>query len=209
VTLASGPSVARRRAGVGAQPLRGSRPPARRLALAALGFPALLAAGPRDPTRFVHFVHCARTDGRESDHDARFARRPRCCDARLRQRAAGRPPHSGWATVVAPYEGAASGGTRGRRYPAAATYEAPRSAGTGSARAQRALRDPTRRICSSAVNKVNGASYTARPCAEHRRAAGAQRRLPHRAPLPGTTWRDARMPARVDLVVPSTAGARK
>src|SRR5262245_51666345 len=61
----------------------------------------------------------------------------------------------------------------------AATYAAPRSAGPRWARAKRALRDLTRRICPSAANAVSVASYAAPPRPEHRRGAVAKRRPPH------------------------------
>jgi len=204
---------------IGAQPLRGGPPSARRLALAALGHladragpvarslarhkqstglfvsglgPAMLALLARGQTRFVHCVHCARTDGRESDDDARdYARGQERSASQRRLRADGRPPRSGSATVVARRQRAASGRTRGGRYPGSAIWGAPRNAATGSARAQRALHDLTRGICPSAANEVSAASYAARARCEYRRAAGAQRRpLPYE-PTPGTACRDA------------------
>jgi len=150
-------------------------------------------ARPPDPrSNSLRSLRSLRSDpARESDHVARCARGRALCASRLRPRAAGRPSRNGWAPAVARHRWATSGGLRGRGYPAGAIWGAPRSTGTGSARTPCALRDPTRRICPSAVNEVNAASYTARPCAEHRRSAGAQRRpLPHE-PLPGIPCRDA------------------
>ena len=57
--------------------------------------------------------------------------------------------------------------------------------------ARSALRDLTRRDCSSAVNEVNEASFATRPRAEHRSEVGAQRRPPQSEPTAGSAWRDA------------------
>ena len=54
--------------------------------LAARGVPcASRGPGPR-PTRFVHYVHCTQTRGAKSVDEARCARAPAPCDARLLQR---------------------------------------------------------------------------------------------------------------------------
>ena len=62
--------------------------------LAARGVPcASRGPGPR-PTRFVHYVHCAQTRGAKSVDEARFARAPAPCDARLLQRGVRKQPNS-------------------------------------------------------------------------------------------------------------------
>jgi hypothetical protein len=58
----------------------------------------------------------------------------------------------------------------------AATYAAPRSGGLVAARAQRALRPPTRRDCLSGTTAGSEASFSAGHEIEHRRAPFAQRR---------------------------------
>jgi hypothetical protein len=89
------------------------------------------------------------------------------------------PPH---ATV---------GGLRGRRHPPGAISVAARSAGPGSARAQRVLRELTHRSCLSAVSEANVASSAMRPWTEHRSGVGAKRRPPQHEPLAGAACRDA------------------
>ena len=69
---------------------------------------------------------------------------------------------------------AASGKAAGGCAPAA-TYAAPRSAGLMAAR-DSALRDLTRRDCSSIANAVSGASFATGHENEHRREPSAQRR---------------------------------
>jgi hypothetical protein len=87
-------------------------------------------------------------------------------------------------------------GLRGRCCPAGAIWGATSSAGSGSARAQRALRDLTRRGCSNEANAVSAVSSAARPRTEQRSAVGAQRRPPPNEPPPGSACRDAPKPCQ-------------
>jgi len=87
------------------------------------------------------------------------------------RRAAGCPPPPVPAWVWLFRRHATSGGPRGERCPVGAISGATRSAAPGSARAQRALHQLTRRICSNAANAVSVVSYAARPRCEHRSSA--------------------------------------
>ena len=67
-------------------------------------------------------------------------------------------------------------------------FAAPRSAGLAAARVS-ALPHLTCRICLSAVNEVNVASYAAGPGTEHRRAVGRRpTAAAKRSPLPGRAF---------------------
>jgi hypothetical protein len=89
--------------------------------------------------------------------------------------------------VVFDAEHSGAGKAEGGGAPAA-TYAAPRSADLMAARAQRALRLPTRRDCSSATTAGSGASFSAgheiehhrEPFAKRRAAASERRRIPAR-----------------------------
>jgi len=154
--------------------------------------PAMLGLVARRITRCAHCVRCARTDATSMStrRAARAATSPALLGASKGRCSLPARPFA--ARSVAGTQAAAAG-PRDRGHPAAAIWGAPRSEGPRSARAPRALREPTRRICPSAANAVSAASYAARPRPEHRRAAGAQRRpLPHE-PLPGAPCRDAPM----------------
>jgi hypothetical protein len=117
----------------------------------------------------------------ESDHEARAARAP---TSALRFSSSHKSPTPGTAhraETFAVFRDARDGGAgkAGGGCAPAATYAAPRSAGPRWARAQRALRRLTRRICPSAANAVSVASYAAPPRPEHRRGPGAKRRASH------------------------------
>jgi len=84
-----------------------------------------------------------------------------------------------------------AGGLRGRCCAGRAISVATSSAGPGSARAQRVLRELTRRRCLSAVSIANEASFATRPRTEQRSAVDAKRRPPSHEPAPRSACRDA------------------
>ena len=185
------------------------------LALAARGCPAMLGlvAAPHNSLRSLRSLRSDRCD--ESEHEAReYARGHEPCASRRRKGglpaarprlwryrvvpAVGMPP---WWTArqAVPGGGDLWGGEREGRgsKPACAGLDGPsarcilqraRRPGVG---ARSALRQPTRRICPSAVSAANAASYATRLQAEHRSAVGAKRRSLHNETLPGATCRDA------------------
>ncbi len=150
-------------------------------------------------TRYVRCAHCARTDAASQTHDARCARGREPCASR---RPRGAPPPARTrlcrgarcsrrcADARRFWPRTPRSAHRGRRRPAAGDFcgDEKRSAGVG---ARSAPRDLTRRICPSAESEANGASYAARPRAEHRSAVGAQRRPPQHEPAPAAACREA------------------
>ena len=124
-----------------------------------------------------------------------------------------------------------TGGTRRRGPPHGAAWEAARSAGPGSARAS-ALRQLTRRGCSSAAAAGRVASSAARPRAEHRSGVGASaptaevvatgggprrrcaedgapRRRPHGSPRRCAPRDDGRFMVRVQRRIPVPGSPRR
>ena len=85
-------------------------------------------------------------------------------------------------------------GLRGKGSPLGAIWVATSSAGPGSARAQHALRQLTRRGCLNAANEVSAVSSAARPRTEQRSAVDAQRRPPPHERPAGCPCRDALNP---------------
>ena len=160
--------------------------------------PAMLGPAACRRTRFVRFAHCAQTAAASQMTmraaraatgpallGAAHARQPEPARAFAERTAARvrRSPIGRKRSVVR---------LRGRRSPAGATSAATSSAGSRSARAQRALRDLTHRGCLSEVSAANEASSAMRPRAEQRSAVDAQRRPPQSEPWPGTACREAR-----------------
>ena len=186
------------------------------LALAARGFPAMLAfvAPSHNSLRSLRSL-CSNTCD-ESEHEAReYARghessasrrrkgalpatRPRLCRGSALL-VAGASPR--WASRQAVLGGGDLWGAeregRGSE-PACAGLDGPgarcvsqRARSLGGGARTRALRKLTRRICLSAESAAIEASYATRPRGEHRKAVGAKRRPLHHEPLPGSACRDA------------------
>ena len=149
------------------------------------GFPAVLSLMARRETRFTPFGRCAQTVS-ASQMTKRAARAamslPLLGAAYV---AADAHPPTALPNHRAVCRRAPRAMQRGGRYPGWAIYGAARSAAARSARAQRALQLLTRRDCLSAANAVSEASFSARPCCEHRSGVGAQRRPPHHEPAAG------------------------
>jgi len=181
--------------------------------------PALLGRVACRQTHCAHFVRCVQTNGDKSVVDARCARGHTPCDAR-RLRGAAQPARARLCSHRGVFSANSNTrGLRGRCCPAGAiwvatsrrartetvqwTVSAWRAAGPlarrglhrpgpGSARAQRAPQQLTRRGCSSAANEVSVASSAARPRTEQRSEVGAQHRPPPYEPPAGSACRDAR-----------------
>jgi hypothetical protein len=98
-------------------------------------------------------------------------------------------------------------GLRGKGCSLGAIWVATSSAGPGSARAQRALRQLTRRGCLNAANEVSAVSSAARPRIEQRSAVDAQRRPPPHERPAGCPCRDAPTPCKRSR--PRTAATRR
>ena len=169
----------RGRAAVGVRRKRASRCEA---------FPAVLAAPARGRARCVRCAHCARTTA-TSQLTKRAARAARAAALLGASHARRQPPGRAFAEPgLALVEKSAL-------WPSRRAVPGGGAVGGGEQRrievgAHSALRDLTRRGCSSAVSTANGASSAARPRAEQRSAVGAQRRPPPSAPPPGTARRD-------------------
>ena len=133
-------------------------------------------------TSLRHEARCAR--GHEPRAPRRLGGAPQAARTRL----------CGLSAVVFPAAHSQDGGGRGGRCPARAISVATSSAGPGSARAQHALRQLTRRGCLNAANDVSAVSSATRPRTEQRSAVDAQRRPPPHEPGPGCACRDTLQP---------------
>ena len=166
---------------------------------------AMLAPGSRRITRYARFALCARTDAASQSTKRAGARRPRswpcrprwawrpsrsqgtsgppdrlcpCSPSRHLSTHPGRAPPAALPPTAAFEPNTASGAGKGACGQAAARMGgAEHRRARGRARI-RALRRPTRRVCSSAESAANGASYATGHEAEKRRGVGAQRRPP-------------------------------
>ena len=160
--------------------------------------PAMLGHVACRRTRFVRCAHCAQTAA--ASQMTKRAARAATCPALLGASHA-RPAEPARAFA----EPALVLGTRsridrtrtvvqlrGRRSLAGAISAAASSAGSWSARAQRALRNLTHRGCLSAVSAANEASSAMRPRAKQRSGVDAQRRPLQCEPWPETACREAR-----------------
>jgi len=98
------------------------------------------------------------------------------------------------ATVEALATNTTTRGLRGKGCPLGAIWVATSSTGPGSARAQRVLRELTRRGCLNAANEVSAVSSATRPRTEQRSAVAAQRRPPPHERSAGSPCRDAPKP---------------
>jgi hypothetical protein len=152
--------------------------------------PVVLVLVARRPTHFAHCVRAVQTGGDESVHDraARVATSPALRGASMSRR--GLPARTFAATAAVFSTNKHGGGLRGRRCPVGAIWVATSSAGPGSARAQHALRQLTRRNCLNAESAASEVSFAARPWTEQRSAVDAQRRPPPYEPPPGSACRD-------------------
>ena len=144
---------------------------------------------PRRGTRYVHFVHCALTAAPSQwlMRAARAATSPALLGApEARSSLPARAFAGAWAV-----RGRTDTGFSRQAVPAGGDFwgDEERRSEVG---ARSALRELTRRGCSSAVSAANVASSAARPRTEHRSAVGAQRRPPQHEPAAGTACRDAR-----------------
>ena len=140
--------------------------------------PVLLGLVARRQTHCAHCVRCVQTGGDKSVHVARCARGPRALRCSAPQALRSLPGRAFAATVEVFAANTNPRGLRGRRCPAGAIWVATSSAGPGSARAQRALRELTRRGCLNAVSAANEVSSATGRETEHRRGVGAQHRPP-------------------------------
>ena len=152
--------------------------------------PAMLAGRSRGETHCASCRSLRSNSRRESDHEARAVHAP---TALLRFSAPQKSPQPGTAhraatrvVFVEEYLGGAGKTVVGCA--SAATYAAPRNGRLAAARAQRALRDLTRRDCLSATTAGSEASFPAGRETEYRReplpqrgaAASERRRIPGR-----------------------------
>jgi len=167
--------------------------------------PAMLGLVACRRTHYVRCAYCVQTAATSqlTKRAARAATSPALLGASEALRVL--PTRTFADTVLAFDRHATVGDLRGRRYPAGAISAATRSAGPGSARAQRVLRELTHRSCLSAVSEANAASSAMRPRTEHRSGVGAKRRPPQHEPLPGTACRDALKPCESSR--PRTTGS--
>ena len=153
--------------------------------------PAVRGLVARRRTRCIRCAHCVQTTATSQllMRAARAATSPVLLGASQARRHL--PARAFAETAVAFATGTKNRGLRGGRCPVGAIWVATSSAGPGSARAQRVLRDLTRRGCLSAMSAANAASSATRPRTEQRSAVGAQRRPPPHEPPPGCARRDA------------------
>ena len=151
------------------------------------------------PRRSTHCVRCAlsaQTDATSQSlmRAARAATSPALLGA---SEARCGLPGRAFADTLAVFAGNSKPrGLRGRRCPAGAISVATSSAGPGSARAQRALRQLTRRVCLSGESAANAVSSAARPRTEQRSAVDAQRRPPPHERPADSPCRDAPKPCK-------------
>ena len=139
---------------------------------------AMLAPGSRLITRCARFALCARTDAASRFTKRAGARRPRSCASRHLSTHPSRAPPAALPLAVVFESNTASGAGKGAGGQAAARMGgAEHRRARGRARI-RALRQLTRRVCSSAESAANVASYATGREAEKHRAVGAQRRPP-------------------------------
>ena len=151
-------------------------------------FPVLLGLVAR---RITRCARVAQTDAASQQwrRAARAATSPAVLGAAY---ARGRPPARSFAAPeVAFGAGGTVGDCRARGRPPGAISGSASSAGTGEARAQRALPGLTRGVCLSGANADRAASYAARARAEQRSEVVAQRRPTQHEPLAGASWRGA------------------
>ena len=143
---------------------------------------ALLGPGSRRPTRFAHFVRCARTNGAESDHEARCARRPRSCAARRHPLGCGQTPPAALQPPSFAQEPAATGRRCARAGGCGVRGKAP-ALFARVARARSALRDLTCRRLSERSDcrersELGGRATRANSAGKSPLAATALRRAP-------------------------------
>jgi len=160
--------------------------------------PAMLGPAACRRTRFVRCAHCAQTAA-ASQMTKRAARAATCPALLGASHARPAEPARAFAEPASVLgmpsrisRACSVVRLRGRWSSAGAISAATSSAGSGSARAQRALRDLTHRGCLSAVSAANEASSAMRPRAEQRSGVDAQRRPPQCEPWRETACREAR-----------------